>query len=191
MTAVDPLLTFARRAVDDHAARALVDQAARELAGRTVVRPEQQLAPRRFVLRRHTDISGVSGLGDVADGVLWPDGTASVRWRGEHPSVVFWDRGRTSVEFVHGHQGATEIVWLDQDGEQPDTLTPRGEAVTADAAPIRLRRMVEHALRRPVPCPKCERTAACPCVADRTEGRIDVVLGVLAPWLTTGTGAAA
>jgi hypothetical protein len=73
-------------------------------------------APRRFILRRTVDVSGVSGTGDVADGVLWPDGTASVRWRGEHPSVVFWDRGRLSVEHIHGHQGATEIVWLDGPG---------------------------------------------------------------------------
>lgn len=83
--------------------------------GRTVVHPLQNLKPRRFVLRRLVDVSGISGTGDVADGVLWPDGTASVRWRGEHPSVVFWDRGRASVEFVHGHQGRTEIVWLDDE----------------------------------------------------------------------------
>lgn len=70
--------------------------------------------PRRFALLRHHDVSGVSGTGLVADGVLWPDGTASVRWRGEHPSVVFWDRGQLSVEHIHGHQGATEIVWIDE-----------------------------------------------------------------------------
>jgi hypothetical protein len=190
MTAVEALLTFARRAVDDQAAQALVDQAVRELAGRTVVRPEQQLAPLRFVLRRHTDISGVSGVGDVADGVLWPDGTASVRWRGEHPSLVFWDRGRVSVEFVHGHQGATEIVWLDQDDEQPASAPP-GSAGPA-SAPLVVRRVLEHALRRPVPCPKCERTSPCRCAgADRTEARLDVVLGALAPWLTASTGEAA
>ncbi|MFI7010009.1 hypothetical protein [Streptomyces sp. NPDC050145] len=88
--------------------------------GGRIVRADELLAPpRRFVLRRRVDVSGVSGTGDVADGVLWADGTASIRWRGEHPSVVFWDRGRVSVEAIHGHQGATEIVWLDQDDEQP------------------------------------------------------------------------
>ncbi|MBD2900832.1 hypothetical protein amrb99_98420 [Actinomadura sp. RB99] len=55
----------------------------------------------------------MSGTGHVADGVLWPDGTAAVRWRGEHPSTVAWDRGMASVDHVHLHGGATRIVWLD------------------------------------------------------------------------------
>ncbi|WP_229820219.1 hypothetical protein [Streptomyces abikoensis] len=80
---------------------------------RVVVRADQHAMPRRFALQRYRDISGISGVGTVADGVLWPDGTASVRWRGEHPSIVFWDRGRVSVERIHGHQGATEIAFLD------------------------------------------------------------------------------
>ncbi|CAL9593619.1 hypothetical protein SUDANB1_05275 [Streptomyces sp. enrichment culture] len=192
MTAVEALLAFARRHTDAAAAQALVDQAALELAGRTVVRPEQQLAPLRFVLRRRRDVSGVSGLGDVADGVLWPDGTASVRWRGEHPSTVFWDRGRVSIELIHGHQGATEVVFLDQDGEPLAVPTPTGAGVSADSASIRLRRVIEHALRKPVACPKCERIPACRChAADRTERRVDAVLGALAPWLNTSSGSAA
>ncbi|WP_242892598.1 hypothetical protein [Actinomadura litoris] len=69
--------------------------------------------PRRFQLVRHRDITGVSGPGLVADGVLWPDGTASVRWRGEHPSIVFWDRGLESISHVHLHGGATVVRWLD------------------------------------------------------------------------------
>ncbi|MFD9282767.1 hypothetical protein ACFWD7_36835 [Streptomyces mirabilis] len=193
MTAVEALLAFARRAVDDEAARALLDEATLELAGRRVVRPDQQLVPLRFTVRRHHDVSGVSGDGNVADGVLWPDGTANIRWRGEHPSAVFWDRGRVSVEFIHGHQGATEIVLVDQDDEQQlATLpTPTGVGDKVVAAPMVVRRVLEHALRRPVPCPKCERTAQCRCIADRTDARIDTVLGALAPWLNTGTGEAA
>lgn len=90
----------------------------------TIVRATEPTAPpRRFVLRRTVDVSGVSGTGDVADGVLWPDGTASVRWRGEHPSVVFWDRGQVSVDHIHGHGGATKIVWLDP----PTVPEPREE----------------------------------------------------------------
>jgi hypothetical protein len=192
MTAVEALRTFAARHIDPAAVQALVDQATHELTGRTVTRPEQQLAPRRFVLRRRHDISGISGTGDVADGVLWPDGTANVRWRGEHPSAVFWDRGRVSVEMIHGHQGATEIVWLDQDGEQPANVpAPAGPAVSAAAVPLRLRRVLDHALRKPVPCPNCNRTSPCRCIADRADARIDAVLEALAPWLTGGTGEAA
>lgn len=55
----------------------------------------------------------VTEPGIVADGVRWPDGTCSVRWRGEHPSIVFWDRGADSVNHVHGSAVGTRIVWLD------------------------------------------------------------------------------
>lgn len=69
--------------------------------------------PRRFHLQRDTDITGVSGTGRVADGVLWPDGTVSLRWRGDRPSTVHWDRV-ADAEHVHGHHGATRIVWDDE-----------------------------------------------------------------------------
>ncbi|MGC5534272.1 hypothetical protein [Streptomyces sp. SR-10] len=69
--------------------------------------------PRRFHLQRAIDVTGVSGTGHVADGVLWPDGTASVRWAGERTSIVFWDGGMADAEAVHGHGGATVIVWDD------------------------------------------------------------------------------
>jgi hypothetical protein len=182
LTAVEALLAFARRVVDDEAAQALLDQATLELTGRRIVRPDQQLVPLRFTVRRHHDVSGVSGDGNVADGVLWPDGTANIRWRGEHPSAVFWDRGRVSVEFIHGHQGATEIVLVDQDDEQPAPAAEGG--IDPAAASLKLRRVIEHALTRPVPCPKCSRTSTCRCMVARTEGRIDAVLGALAPWLS-------
>lgn len=68
--------------------------------------------PRRFHLQRHTDVTGVSGTGRVADGILWTDGTVSIRWLGEHPSTVFWD-GLAHAEAVHGHGGHTVIVWDD------------------------------------------------------------------------------
>lgn len=76
--------------------------------------------PHRFHLQRDTDVTGVSGTGIVALGVLWPDGTASVRWTGERPSIVFWDGGMADAEHVHGHGGATRIVW--DDPQTPDPL---------------------------------------------------------------------
>jgi hypothetical protein len=81
--------------------------------------------PRRFHLQRHHDVSGVSGTGIVALGVRWPDGTASVRWLGPRPSIVFWD-SMADAEAVHGHGGATEIVW--HDDEQPALPAPREES---------------------------------------------------------------
>ncbi|WP_051105648.1 hypothetical protein [Parafrankia discariae] len=74
---------------------------------------------RRFELHRDTDVSGVSGVGIVAHGVEWPDGTASVYWRAGaagYASAVFWPDGLRAVDTVHGHNGRTRIVWLDADG---------------------------------------------------------------------------
>ncbi|MFI1472069.1 hypothetical protein [Streptomyces wuyuanensis] len=71
---------------------------------------------RRFFLLRHHDITGVSGTGVVADGVEWPDGTVTIRWRGERPSTVDWGSIDDALH-IHGHSGSTEIVWVDP--EQP------------------------------------------------------------------------
>ncbi|MFI0262523.1 hypothetical protein ACH4OW_26180 [Streptomyces sp. NPDC017056] len=81
--------------------------------------------PRRFHLQRDADVTGMSGTGHVADGVLWPDGTASIRWRGTRPSIVHWDR-LDDAETVHGHGGATRIVWDDPEpvGRAEDRLQP-------------------------------------------------------------------
>lgn len=68
--------------------------------------------PRLFALERDVDVSGVSGVGVVADGVLWPDGTVSVRWRGERPSIVHWT-SLDDVKAIHGHNGSTRFEWLD------------------------------------------------------------------------------
>ncbi len=76
--------------------------------------PRRVVVPklRRFELHRHIDVSGVSGTGVVAEGVLWSDGSVSIRWLGERPSIVFWT-GLEDAYAVHGHNGATEFVWLD------------------------------------------------------------------------------
>jgi hypothetical protein len=82
--------------------------------------PELGAGPRAFVLVRNTDVSGVSGTGVVAEGTVWSDGSASVRWpgrgsggRGRSGSVAFWPDGVGEVEAVHGHHGATEVRYLD------------------------------------------------------------------------------
>lgn len=70
---------------------------------------------RRFELHRDTDVSGVSGTGLVAEGVEFTGGTVALRWHGRWPtSVVFHDRGIDAVRQVHGHDGRTRVVWLDE-----------------------------------------------------------------------------
>lgn len=69
---------------------------------------------RRFRLFRHEDVSGVSGVGVVAHGVQFPDGTVAMRWAtpGLPPSGAFWD-SIEAVEAVHGHSGKTVVEWVD------------------------------------------------------------------------------
>ena len=66
---------------------------------------------RIFQLHRDHDVSGISGTGIVADGVVFPDGVTVIRWRGERRSTVVW-QSVDDVEAIHGHGGATRIVWV-------------------------------------------------------------------------------
>lgn len=81
-------------------------------AGEAGWRPAPSSLPRRFEMYRHRDITGLSGTGVVAWGVLWPDGTVSLRWAGVTPSFSNWDSLDVLIA-VHGHEGATELRWLD------------------------------------------------------------------------------
>lgn len=84
---------------------------------------------RRFHLERDTDVSGVSGTGTVAEGVQFSDGTVAIRWNGQHRSTVLWQSIR-SVEVIHGHGGATRIVWDD-----PEILLPGVSCGTGPTGP--------------------------------------------------------
>lgn len=84
--------------------------------------------PRRFHLWRDVDATGASGTGHVADGALWPDGTATVHWRGEDASDVLWLTGIAGIRRRSCHDGLTRIVWDDPepDGDAPQTT---GDAI--------------------------------------------------------------
>ncbi len=70
---------------------------------------------RRFYLQRYEDVSEVSGVGRVADGVEFaPGGVAVVRWRGTLASTVVFEQGMAAVEAIHGHGGRTRVVWIDE-----------------------------------------------------------------------------
>jgi L-alanine-DL-glutamate epimerase-like enolase superfamily enzyme len=68
---------------------------------------------RRFVLRRNEDETGISGVGEVAEGVQFTDGTCAMRWRTALASTAVYD-SVDDVEAIHGHQGRTLIVWVDE-----------------------------------------------------------------------------
>jgi hypothetical protein len=68
---------------------------------------------RRFHLIRDVDETGVSGTGKVAEGVMFSNDWVALTWLTVHTSVVFYPSIR-DVEFIHGHQGKTRIVFLDE-----------------------------------------------------------------------------
>jgi hypothetical protein len=103
--------------------------------------PDPRPGPRAFVLVRHVDVSGVSGTGVVAEGTVWSDGSASVRWPGRGPgtglggrsgSVAFWPDGVGEVEATHGHGGATEVRYLDHPDAAAVAVAPAGLATPGD-----------------------------------------------------------
>lgn len=71
---------------------------------------------RLFVLRRLRDVTGISGEGVVAEGALFSNGWAVLRWIGKWPSsLVVHESGIAGVEAVHGHEGNTVVEWVDGD----------------------------------------------------------------------------
>jgi hypothetical protein len=68
--------------------------------------------PRRFVLNRIEDDSGISGVGLVAQGVEFADGRVALRWLTEFASTAVYD-SMVDVQAIHGHNGHTRVDWID------------------------------------------------------------------------------
>lgn len=69
---------------------------------------------RRFHFERKEDISGVSGIGIVAEGVQFSDGRVALHWESKHPSINIY-ASIEDLKEIHGHNGATQIIWDDPD----------------------------------------------------------------------------
>lgn len=67
---------------------------------------------RRFHLDRVVDATGVSGVGRVAEGVVFSNGWVAMTWLTKETSVVFYPRIE-DVETIHGHGGMSKIVFED------------------------------------------------------------------------------
>jgi len=67
---------------------------------------------RLFCLDRSEDDSGVSGTGVIAEGVVFSDGHAVLRWLGAEPACGFYP-SIEAVERIHGHRGHTKVVYVD------------------------------------------------------------------------------
>lgn len=68
---------------------------------------------REFILQRDEDVSGVSGTGMVAEGVEFSDNRVVIHWFGDFGTIVVHE-SIESVRSIHGHDGRTRIIWLDE-----------------------------------------------------------------------------
>lgn len=69
---------------------------------------------KRFYLQRNTDASGVSGVGKVAEGCQFDTGWCALVWLTGKAAMSFYPDIET-LEGIHGHQGMTQIVWVDDE----------------------------------------------------------------------------
>ena len=65
---------------------------------------------RLFDLQRDVDESGISGVGVVAEGVEFTDGTVVMRWLTETPSTGLYN-SIEELEAIHGHGGCSWVEW--------------------------------------------------------------------------------
>lgn len=85
----------------------------------------------RIQLYREKDHSGVSGVGLIAEGIVFTDGRVAIRWTGDLSSITLHN-SIANVERVHGHHGGTHVVFLDQ--EKPDPTDRLMEALRVAVA---------------------------------------------------------
>lgn len=68
---------------------------------------------RRFYLVRAEDVSGMSGTGVKAAGVVFDDGMTVVHWFTQFGGTEVY-RSLRQCEECHGHAGRTKIIFIDE-----------------------------------------------------------------------------
>lgn len=64
--------------------------------------------PHTFSLVRLDDETGISGTGEIAEGCVFSDGTAVLRWTTKTRSTAIYASMRELID-IHGHGGKTEV----------------------------------------------------------------------------------
>lgn len=67
-----------------------------------------------FKLIRNEDLTGVSGTGEVAEGVIFYNGWVSMVWKTTINSLVFYPSIENVIK-IHGHDGRTTIAYDNRD----------------------------------------------------------------------------
>lgn len=84
---------------------------------------------------RHQDVTGVSGVGVVAQGTEWTSGAVTLHWPGDPVQSTGQYRSVEELLCIHGHGGCTEVEWIDRptpaysSGNPLSTPTEQAEAV--------------------------------------------------------------
>jgi len=73
----------------------------------------RQSRMRRFVLERREDVTGTSGTGVVAEGVVFSNGHVAYSWISPLATVTTC-QSVDVVERLHGHEGRATIRFLDE-----------------------------------------------------------------------------
>lgn len=69
-----------------------------------------------FYLLRHEDLHGHSGLGVVAEGVIFDNGLVALTWLSKWKTITMFSNIK-EVHDLHNHGGRTELVIENQKGE--------------------------------------------------------------------------
>lgn len=80
---------------------------------------------RRFHFERREDASGVSGVGKVAEGIVFSDGRVAIEWLSTCPSTNIYN-SLEDVDRIHGHEGRTQIVFDDPDEPKKEETNKDG-----------------------------------------------------------------
>ena len=62
-----------------------------------------------FYLLRKEDVSGTSGTGVVAEGVIFDNGMVAMTWLSEFPTVTMFPKVK-DVMRIHSHEGRTMMI---------------------------------------------------------------------------------
>lgn len=65
---------------------------------------------RKFYLLRHEDVHNNSGIGVVAEGVIFDNGMGALTWLTDELTVTTFVRGVRGVKRLHSHDGKSEVI---------------------------------------------------------------------------------
>lgn len=66
---------------------------------------------KQFYLNRKEDVSGVSGTGIIAQGVIFPSGKVVMEWATSYGSIAIYEN-INEIQVLHANKGKTELIYI-------------------------------------------------------------------------------